>query len=77
MKQYLRAYINYLQDDWSHWLAMAEFVENNTKFETIKLTFFFANKGFHSPMSFELIELTNVNANKLNANTFANQIQKI
>jgi hypothetical protein len=29
MEQYLRAHVNYLQDDWAEWLLLAEFTANN------------------------------------------------
>ena len=34
LEQYLRAYINYLQNDWEAWLHMAEFAANNQASET-------------------------------------------
>jgi len=43
LEQYLRAYINYQQDDWCHYLSRAEFAYNNRCQETIKDTPFFAN----------------------------------
>ena len=36
MEQYLRAYVNYQQDDWTDKFPMAEFAYNNAKQETIK-----------------------------------------
>jgi len=47
LEQYLRAYINYQQDDWSDYLLLAEFAYNNGYQETIKNTPFFANYGIH------------------------------
>jgi hypothetical protein len=46
MEQYLQAHVNYLQDDWSEWLKLAEFAANNQALETIGLSPFFTNKGF-------------------------------
>jgi len=43
LEQYLRAYINYQQDDWCCYLPLAEFAYNNGYQETIKNTPFFAN----------------------------------
>jgi len=43
LEQYLRAYINYQQDDWWDYLPLAEFAYNNGYQETIKNTPFFAN----------------------------------
>jgi len=47
LEQYLRAYINYQQDDWSGYLPLAEFAYNNGYQETIKNTPFFANYGIN------------------------------
>ena len=53
MEQYLRAYVNYLQDDWVKWLPAAEFAVNNRESATTKCTPFFANYGRHPRMGFE------------------------
>jgi len=47
LEQYLRAYINYQQDDWCGYLPLAEFVNNNGYQETIKNTPLFANYGIN------------------------------
>lgn len=47
LEQYLRAYVNYQQDNWTDWLAIAEFAYNNSLSSSTKLTPFFANYGFH------------------------------
>jgi len=39
-EQYLRAYINYQQDDWSGYQPLAEFAYNNGYQETINTPFF-------------------------------------
>lgn len=51
---YLRAYVNYLQDDWAHYLPMAEFVANNTVSESTGVTPFYANHGQHPKLFFDL-----------------------
>ena len=43
LEQYLRAYVNYQQDNWKELLPMAEFAYNNGHQESIKHTPFFAN----------------------------------
>jgi len=43
LEQYLRASINYQQDDWCGYLQLVEFAYNNGYQETIKNTPFFAN----------------------------------
>jgi len=45
LEQYLRAYVNYQQDNWKELLPMAEFAYNNGYQESIKRTPFFANYG--------------------------------
>ena len=76
-KQYLRAYVNYFQDEWLDWLPLDEFTGNNTKSETTKVSFFFANKGFHPYMGFEPAKLPPNNIREINADTFAMQIEEI
>jgi len=44
LEQYLRAYINYQQDDSCDYLPLSEFAYNNGYQETIKHTAFLANK---------------------------------
>ena len=45
LEQYLRVYVNYLQDDWEAWLHLAEFTTNNYVSETTGMSPFFANYG--------------------------------
>ena len=54
MEQYLRAHVNYLQDDWADWLPLAEFAANNQASETTGTSPFFANKGFDPRCQFDL-----------------------
>ena len=50
LEQYLRVYINYLQNDWAFWLPSAEFAINNHVFETTQCTLFLTNSGQHLKM---------------------------
>ena len=77
MKPYLRAYINYLQDDWPDWLFLAEFTGNNTKSMTTKMFSFFANKKFHPRMAFKPAKPPSSNIREFNVNVFAMQIEEI
>jgi hypothetical protein len=43
----LRAYVNYLQDDWVHWLTLVKFAYNNRVRASTGITPFFTEKGFH------------------------------
>ncbi|KAF7762598.1 hypothetical protein Agabi119p4_9191 [Agaricus bisporus var. burnettii] len=47
IETYLRAFINYRQDDWTRWLPMAEFHYNDKTHATTGQTPFFLNYGFH------------------------------
>jgi len=53
IKRYLWFFCLYMQNDWSKWLLMIEFVNNNILFSVIFLILFFMNKSFHSRMSFD------------------------
>lgn len=59
LEQYLRAYVSYLQDDWSEWLPLAEFAANSARSESTHVSPFFANYGFHPRMGFEPVLPTN------------------
>ena len=47
LEQYLRAYVNYQQDNWHTLLPLAEFAFNNAPSATTGVSPFFANKGYH------------------------------
>src|SRR6266545_4406124 len=47
LRQYLCAYCNYQQDNWSKLLPLAEFAYNNVPSETTGVSPFFANKGYY------------------------------
>ena len=47
LKQYLRAYCNYQQDNWSELLPLVEFAYNNAPSATTGVSPCFANKGYH------------------------------
>src|SRR5258708_12469943 len=47
LEQYLRAYTNYQQDDWSSLLPLVEFAYNNAMNETTGVSPFFPNKGYN------------------------------
>ena len=47
LEQYLRAYMNYQQDDWAPLLALAEVTYNNALNKTTRVSPFFTNKGYH------------------------------
>ena len=47
MEQYLRAYVNYQQDNWVALLPMCQFTANNPFLESMKSSPFLANYGYH------------------------------
>ena len=47
LKQYLRVYCNYQQDNWSKLLPLMEFAYNNAPSATTGVSPFFTNKGYH------------------------------
>ena len=52
VKQDLRTYCNYMQDDWTRWISMIEFADNNNVSSSSSMTSFYLNKNFHLRMSF-------------------------
>ncbi len=48
LKQYLRCYINYRQNDWVQLLSVAQLTFNSTTIEVINVSSFFANYEFES-----------------------------
>ena len=47
LEQYLCAYVNHEQNNWSSFLPLAEFCQNNSVSSTTKITPFFAVYGTH------------------------------
>ena len=53
MEQYLRHFVDYMQEDWAHWLPGAEFAAINVESVLTSCSPFFANFGQHPRMGFE------------------------
>ena len=53
MEAYLRAFVNFEQNDWARLLPMAEFAYNNAKNASTGYTPFELNCGYHPCVSFE------------------------
>ena len=51
MEAYLRAFVNYEQDNWARLLLMAKFAYNNAKYASIGYISFKLNCGYHSRVS--------------------------
>ena len=52
-EQYLKAYVNYFQNDWAFWLPSSEFIVNNHVSETTQRTPFLKNSKRHFKMGLE------------------------
>ncbi len=77
LEQYLRAYVSYLQDDWSEWLPLAEFASNLHFSESTGMSPFFANYGFHPRMGFEPIQPTDTRPAARDAEVFAQKMNDV
>jgi hypothetical protein len=55
MEQYLQVQVNYLQDNWSEWLPLAEFAAHHKAWGTMGSALFFANKGFNPHCQLDLL----------------------
>ena len=53
MEAYLRAFVNFKQNDWAWFLPMTEFVYNNAKNASISHISFELNCGYHPCVSYE------------------------
>ena len=53
MKAYLRAFVNFEQNDWARLFLIAEFIYNNTKKATTGHIFFEFNYGYYPRVSYE------------------------
>ena len=53
MEAYLRAFVNYEQDNWARLLPMAEFAYNNAKHASIRCMSFELNCGYYSCVSYK------------------------
>ena len=54
LEQYLRMYVNHRQNNWSEWLATAEFAFNNKVHTATKISLFQVNYGREQRMRFDI-----------------------
>ena len=54
LEQYLRMYVNHRQNNWSEWLATAEFAFNNKVYRATKMSPFKVNYGREPRMGFDI-----------------------
>src|SRR6202790_3456885 len=64
LEQYLRIYVDYLQDDWALLLPLAEFAYNNAEHSATNITPFFVNKGFHPSLEVNVETVPSTEASK-------------
>lgn len=48
LEQYLQCFVNYCQNDWVSLLPLGQLAYNSAKMETIAVSLFYANYGYHS-----------------------------
>jgi len=77
LEQYLRIHCNYLQDNWSNFLPLAEFAYNNSSQESTKMSPFYANYGFNPRFLESEIHLPSESHTALAAQDFALQLHEI
>ena len=75
MEAYLRAFVNWEQDDWAKLLPMAKFAYNNAKNASTSDTPFELNCGYHSRVSFE--EDVNLHSKSCSADKLARELKKL
>ncbi len=73
LEQYLQAYTNYQQDNWSSLLPLAEFAYNNAMNEMTGVSPFFANKGYHPSLMVE----PNVQVSSIGAQCFISDLDDL
>src|SRR5260370_21169988 len=73
LEQYLQAYTNYQQDNWSSLLPLAEFAYNNAMNKTTGVSPFFTNKGYHPSLMVEL----NVQVSSIGAQHFISDLYNL
>ena len=75
IEEYLRAFVNWKQNNWAHLLPIAEFAYNNAKNASISHTSFELNFGYHPHVFFK----DNVNPyfRSRSANKFAKELREL
>jgi hypothetical protein len=78
MEQYLRAFVNYQQDNCTSWLPMAEFASDNHTSEITGCSPFFGNYGFHPRMTLSQHPIQNGgDIREVNTNTLSQKMNEI
>ena len=58
LENYLRRYVSWKQDDWAHWLSVAEFAANAAPSATTGISPFHAVYGYEPRMDFDILPET-------------------
>ncbi len=75
MEAYLRAFVNWEQNDWARLLPMGEFAYNNAKNASTGHTLFKLNCGYHPRVSFE--EDVDSRSRSRSANELAEELREL
>ena len=75
MEAYIRAFVNFEQDNWAEFLPMAEFAYNNVKNTSMGYTPFELNCGFYPPASYH--KDVNLCSRSKSVNKLANELRKL
>jgi len=73
VEQYLRAFVNFRQDDWKEWLPLAEFAHNDSPHSATHQTPFFINYGQHPWKGQD----TRKEVRNESANQFADEMKRV
>ena len=76
MEQYLRAYVNYEQDNWVELLPLAQFAYNNATHASTRLSPFFANYGYHPELQFKRPKAMRLLPSQKSADAFAQTLNE-
>ena len=75
MEAYLKVFVNWEQNDWAHFLPMAEFAYNNTKNASTGHIPFELNCGFHPRVFFK--DDIDLRSKSRSANKLAKELKKL
>ena len=75
-EQYLKAYVNWQQNDWADLLLLAEWAYNNLRNAITEYTSFYAEKNHHS-LSWNMIDLLTINEMNVSMLQHAENMKKL
>lgn len=77
IEQYLRAYVNYQQNNWVSYLTLAEIAYNNAMQESIRTSPFYCNYAFHPKFDFLLGNPVSITSSLPNVQDIASRLQSV